>query len=215
MPKQTTEPPAPIRISDNTVLNGKFYARYEPLPVERIEDLPEILRPLVVWGDLEKEEAEEPDDSQPRNVMFKMNELYQVDPDGRLGRQVQRRVQRQISQMEADAQESDWIEDAVNASELPPEIAEDLQAKHDDAVAFAKAQAQVDANRADELADSIIAEQAPVPLFVRKGSRHYAQANKTRLKPGEPVFVRQPSGRFECIGEVDGDCQLPDPPTIV
>ncbi len=62
MSKQAEPPAAPIRISTNTILNGRFINAGEPLPVERIEDLPEPLRPLVVTG-----EPEEPDD-QPRGA---------------------------------------------------------------------------------------------------------------------------------------------------
>ena len=212
MPKATTEPSAkPIRISDNTVFNGKFYNRYEPLPVERVEDLPEILRPLVV-SDVPEDEGEGQPDDGPRNIAFQLNTPYGVDKDGRLTRAHQRKVDREVAELEAKNAQQEWIEDELASAELPPEIAEDLQAKHDDAVAFAKAQAEVDARRADEVADAAIAAQEPVQMYVRRGDRHYAPAGSARLKPGEDVFVRQPSGRFHCIGTTDGHAELPDPP---
>jgi hypothetical protein len=207
MPK-ATETPAPIRISDNTILNGKFYNRYEPLPVERIEDLPPNLRPLVVSDVPEDEEPA----VGPRNIAFQLNTLYGVDADGRLTRAHQRKVDREIAELEAKNAQQEWIEDELDSAELPPSIAEDLQAKHDDAVAFAKAQAEVDARRADEVADAAIAAQEPVQMYVRRGDRHYAPARSARLKPGEDVFIRQPSGRFHCIGTTDGHAELPDPP---
>jgi hypothetical protein len=52
-------------------------------------------------------------------------------------------------------------------------------------------------------------------MYVKRGSRHYAPVGSARLKPGEPVFVRQPGGRFECIGTTDGNAELPDLPIIV
>jgi hypothetical protein len=213
MPKQT-EPPPIVRISTNTILGNTFYKAYDPLPFSRVEDLPENLRALAVTGPEPEEDDEEPNDG-PRNVAFQLNTPYGVDEDGRLTRAHRRKVDRQVAELEAKNAQAEWIEDELASAELPPEIAEDLQAKHDDAVAFAKAQAEVDARRADEVADSIIAAQDPPTLFVRRGSRHYAPAHKTRLKPGEPVFIRKPEGRFECIGETDGHSQLPDPPTIV
>jgi hypothetical protein len=160
------------------------------------------------------EEGEEPDIG-PRNVAFQLNTPYGVDEDGRLTRAHRRKVDREVAELEAKNAEAEWIEEEISNSELPPEIVADLQAEHENAIAFAKAQAQADANRADEIADSVIATQDPPTLFVKRGSRHYAQALKTRLKPGEPVFIRQASGRFHCIGETDGHSQLPDPPTII
>jgi hypothetical protein len=211
MPKQT-EPPAIVRISTNTIWEGKFYKAYEPLPVASVEDLTENLKPLAVTSPEPEEEGEEPNDGGPRNVFFQLNTPYGVDEDGRLTRAHRRKVDRQISELEAKNAQAEWIEDELASAELPPEIAEDLQAKHDDAVAFAKAQAEVDARRADEAADAVIATQDPPTLFVRRGSRHYAPGHKTRLKPGEPVFIRQASGRFEYVGETDGHAQLPDLP---
>ena len=57
----------------------------EPLPFERLEDLPANLRPLVVTGDPEAEENE------PSGA-FELNTLYQMTSDGRLGRKLQREV---------------------------------------------------------------------------------------------------------------------------
>jgi hypothetical protein len=205
MPKQTEPPPA-IRISTNTILGNKFFKAYEPLPFARAEDLPENLRPLVVTGEPEPEEPNIPRGN------FETGVIYEMTDDGRLGRALRRKVERQVAELEAAAQEAEWIEDELAAAELPPEVADSLQAAHDDAIAFAKAQAEVDARRADEIADAAIAAQEPVQMYVRRGDRHYAPAGSARLKPGEDVFIRQPSGRFHCIGTTDGHSQLPDPP---
>ena len=210
MPKQTT-PAAPIRISDNLIMDGKFFNRYEPLPVERVEDLPEHIRPLLVSGPDPEESERQPDDG-PRNIAFQLNTPYGVDEDGRLTRAHQCKVDREVAQLEAKNAQEEWLEDTLANSELPPEIVADLQAKHEDAIGFAKAQAEVDANRADEVADAVIAEQELVQMYVKRGSRHYAPVGTARLKAGDPVFIRQPSGRFHFVGEVDGDGQLPDLP---
>jgi hypothetical protein len=55
MPK-ATEPPALIRLSTNTIWEGKFFNAGEPLPVASVEDLTENLRPLVVTGEPEAED---------------------------------------------------------------------------------------------------------------------------------------------------------------
>ena len=72
MPKQP-ESPAPIRISTNAIIRNKFNNRGEPLPFERVEDLPPNLRPLVVTG--EPEEDEEPIGARGS---FQLNTPYEV-----------------------------------------------------------------------------------------------------------------------------------------
>jgi hypothetical protein len=211
MPRATDPQAESIRFKTNVIApmvdapGGRvFISAGDPSPYRSINEVPENLRPVIAT---EADFSDEP--NVPRGA-FQLGELYRVTDDDRLGR----RLERQAARMEAAVQEQEWVEEQLDAS-LPPEIAADLQEDHENAIAFAKAQAAADARRADELADSVIATQDPPTLFVRRGSRHYAQAHKTRLKPGEPVFIRQANGRFECIGETDGDSQLPDPPTIV
>ncbi len=124
MPKQTETPAAPIRLSCNTILDGRFINAGDPLPVERVAALPEVLRPLAVTGEPEPEEPNE------AGGFFDLNTPYRVTDDNRLGR----RVQRQISEMEAAAQEQEWIEEQMDAP-LPPQIAETLQQAHQSHVA--------------------------------------------------------------------------------
>ena len=206
MPKQALEPPAPIKISDNTIIDGRFYNRGEPLPFTRVEDLPAILQPLVVTGDPEAEEPNIPRGSYQTGVIYEMTE------DGRLGRALRRNVQRQIAQLESENERAEWIEAEASGPELPESIAADLQASHENAVAHAKAQAEVDARRADEVSDAAAAAAEPPRMYVKRGSRHYAPIGTARLKPGEPVFIREPGGRFQFVGETDGNAQLPDLP---
>jgi hypothetical protein len=205
MPKQT-EPPAPtVRLTTNCILNGRFFNRGEPLPVASVADLPPNLQKVVAITEPEAEEPNEPRGS------FQTGVIYEMTDDGRIGRALRRNVQRQVAELEAAAQEDDWIEEQLDAP-LPPEIAQGLQEEHENSVAFAKAQLAADANRSDEASDAAAAAAEPPRMYVKRGSRHYAPAHKARLKPGEPVFVRQPESHFECIGTTDGNAELPDLP---
>ena len=159
MPKQ--EPPAVIRISDNTIIGNRFYVRGEALPFASVEDLPPNLRPLVVTG--EPEEAEEPPG--PRGS-FVLNEIYEVDDDNRLGRRLRRKVERQIEELEDENARAEWIEEqAVAAGELPPEVAAELQDAHDSHIEMQRAQAQADANRADAVSDAASAAGGTARAF--------------------------------------------------
>jgi len=203
---KATEPPAPIRLSTNCIWEGKFYNRGEPLPVERAEDLTENLQQVVDTSEPEEEPANEARGS------FQLNTLYEMTDDGRLGRTLRRKVERQVAELEAAAQEDDWIEEQVANAELPPEIAEGLQEEHERHVGLQKAQLAVDARRSDETSDAAAAASEPVQMYVRRGSRHYQPAHKARLKAGESVYVRKPDGGLECIGETDSKAELPDLP---
>jgi hypothetical protein len=206
MPKTTQPPPTPIRLTTNTIWEGKFYAAGEPLPVASVEELTDNLKPLVITGE---PEAEEPNEARGS---FQLNTVYELTDDNRLGRIHKRSVQRQIAELEAENAEADWIEEEVANAELPPEIVESLEESHADAVEFAKAQAAAAARAADEASDAAAAASEPPTLLVPRGDRHYQAAHKARLRPAEPVFVRKPDGHFECIGETDGHSQLPDFP---
>jgi hypothetical protein len=208
MPK--AEPsPAVIRISTNTILEGKFFAAGEPLPVERVADLPENLRQLVVSDLPEPEEPNEP------RALFQLNTPYTVTDDNRLGRQVQRRVQREIAELESENNRAEWIEEEAANAELPAEVAQELEEEHRRHVDLQAAQAAAAARAADGVADGAIAADEVPRMYVKRGGRHYVPADKARLQPGEAVFIRQPDGHFECIGTTDGGAELPDLPTIV
>jgi hypothetical protein len=208
MAKQAEPSAAAIRLTTNAIFEGRFYTAGEPLPVASVADLPENLRPLVVTDEPEPEEPNEARGS------FQMGVLYETTADGRLGRQLRRRVEQQISELESENDRADWIEETATA-ELPEAIAEDLLAEHESAIALAKAQAAADARRSDEVSDAAAERAEPPQLFVRRGSRHYAPIGSARLKPGEPVFTRERGGRFECIGTTDGNAELPDLPIIL
>ena len=202
MPKQPKPRPRRLRLSCNTILDGRFINAGDRLPVERGADLPEVLRPLVVTGEPEPEEPNE------AGGFFDLNTPYRVTDDNRLGR----RVQRQISEMEAAAQEQEWIEEQMDAP-LPPRIAETLQQAHQSHVGLQAAQAAALARAADAVADAAAAASAPRPLYVKRGSRHYVEIHRTKLRPAEPVFVKDADGAYESIGITDSRCEPPEPPS--
>lgn len=206
MPTSQPEAPRPITLSTNTILGNKFYNRGDPLPVERVEDLPEQLRPLVVTGEPEA-------DQEPGEVhgSYDLNTVYRVTDDDRLGR----RLQRQAAKLEAAAEEQEWIEEEADAP-LPPEVAEALQDTHAADVARQAAQAGAVARAADDIADAVAAAAEPPTLYVKRGGRHYAPALKARLKPGEEVFIKDPAdGPFQFIGTTDSRADLPELPIIM
>jgi hypothetical protein len=96
----------------------------------------------------------------PRNAMFQLGVLYEVDDNNRLARTHRRSVERQAAQLQAEAEEDQWIEETANP-ELPESIAEDLQAEYQRHVDFAAAQLAADARRADEVSDAAIAAAEP------------------------------------------------------
>ena len=158
-----TEPPALIRISDNTIIDGKFYVRGEPLPFTRVEDLPPNLQPLVVTG-----EPEEPEEPNVARGSYQTGIVYEMTEDGRLGRALRRNVQRQIAQLEAENERAEWIEAEASGPELPPSIAEDLQAEHENAIALAKAQMAANARRSDEVSDAAAAAAELPRMYVKQ-----------------------------------------------
>jgi hypothetical protein len=120
-------------------------------------------------------------------------------------------VERQAAELAAEADRSDWIEETATA-ELPEAIAQDLQDEHRRHVEMQRAQAAADARRSDIVADAAAERAEPPRLYVKRGSRHYQPADKARLKPGEPVYVREADGSLQCIGETDSRGTLPEIP---
>jgi hypothetical protein len=212
MSKQTEPPAAPIRFETNVIIpdpnapgGSRFIVAGADSPYRSIDEVPINLRPVIVTG-----EAEEPEGPNEARGSFQLGEVYQVTEDNRLGR----RVQRQVAEMKAAAEEDAWIEEEAN-TELPPEIAAGLQQDHESHIAFAAAQAAADAKRADQIADSVAADAEPPQLYVKRGSRHYVEIHRTKLKPAEPVFTKDAGGAYEFIGETDSKASPPDPPIIL
>ena len=208
------EPPAPtakpIKLTTNCILGGKFFPMFTPLPVERIEDLPEHWKADVATAELEEEEPE----GGPARANFRLNEVYQVVND-RLGKRLRSKARREVEAMQAAHEEEDLIEEAANAYELPEDVAADLMEKQQDAVASQRARMAAETNWSEAVSDAAAEANEPPELFVRRGSRHYARATTARLKAGEACYTRNEEGKFEFAGQVNGDLELPDPPTIL
>jgi hypothetical protein len=182
MPKQSTgTPAAPIRLSTNTIWEGKFYNRGEALPVASVADLTENLRPLVVTGE---PDADEDEPNEPRGS-FETGVICEMTPDGRLGRALKRKVERQVAQLEAENAQEEWLEEQVAEAELPPEIAEGLQEEHRRHVGLQAAQLAADASRSDAASDAAEEASAVPRMYVKRGGRHYAPtkqgSNRARM----------------------------------
>ena len=206
MAKQT-ETPAPIRLNCNTILDGRFIKAGDPLPCASEADVPETLRPFIVTDVAEADE--EPNEARGS---FQMGELYEMTPDGRLGRSLRRKVERQVAEFEAENWREEQLEQAAADAELPPEVAQDLQEAHEGSVSFAQAQLAADAARADAVSDAAQEAEALPVLLVKRGGRHYTPALKARLRANEDVYIRQPDGTFQFIGTTDARAELPDLP---
>ena len=216
MPNQTEPLAEPIRFSTNVIApdasapgGSRFIVAGDDSPYRSLDEVPINLRPVVVTGEPEPEEP-----NLPRGN-FQLGEVYEMTPDNRLGRQLKRRVERQIAQLEAENEFQEQLEEEADRP-LPPEVAESLQEAHESHVGLQIAQLAADAARADAASDAAAADLEPPQLYVKRGGRHYAPADKARLKPGEPVFVKDPvDSTFVFIGTTDSRADLPDPPITI
>jgi hypothetical protein len=194
----------PLRLSANCIAQGRFIPRGEPVPFTH-ETLPEHLRPYVAAH----EAAEELDDS-PRGS-FELNVAYAVTSDNRLGRQVRREMRRIEEETEAEL----LIEEEAANVQLPEEIASELADEHAQHVARQVAQLGASARMSDAIADAAAEASAPPRLYVKRGGRHYASVDRAKLKPDEAVYVRQPDGHFEYVGQTDSRGEPPDAPVTL
>jgi hypothetical protein len=136
-----------------------------------------------------------------------------MSPINRLGRALRRKVERQVAELEAENEREEWIEEEVASAELPATIAEELNAEHQRHVGLQAAQLAAAARAADDIADPAIAAAEPPQMFVKRGSRHYVEIHRTKLKPAEPAFTKDPAdGAYACIGITDSKAQPPDLP---
>jgi hypothetical protein len=160
----SAEPSAPvsgIRLSVGALIrvpdsDGRLVARVvaagEPLPYTSLEDVPEALRGFVV----EDGDIDEQDD--PLVTLNRvLGERYGVDDRGRLHRKG-RKLLRQAEEMLREQQEQELAIEALERP-LPEETEQHLQDSHDAAVAQQLAQAEISAQRADELHSHLLEEQ--------------------------------------------------------
>lgn len=113
----TPEAPLLIRFETNVIIpdphapgGSRFIVAGEDSPFRSLEEVPINLRAVIATSS-----PEEPDD-QPRGS-FEPNVAYFVTSDGRLGK----KVQREISQREAELEEEQWLEDEASRP-LPEDV---------------------------------------------------------------------------------------------
>ena len=205
--KKSEEPLDPIRITTGTIIENRYFNAGEVLPYERIEDLPESLKPLVATGaeppafsPAERDFYHHPGPEQPGFI-------FQGAGSGQW-------VQRQAAQAAAGLQEQAWLEaEAAAANELPEGAKEALEAEHDHRLDKARAQASYNAKVIDGIYESATQAAEPLALFVRRGGE-MGRVERSKLKAGEPVFAKFDGGDWQVVGYVDATGQAPPPPLV-
>jgi hypothetical protein len=188
---------------------SRLFRRGEPTPYRDISEVPGPLRGFVVAPD-----DSLPEESEERFGNYELNVIYSVNSDGSRGRA----IRRQIAELSNALAEQEWAEDeARRQGELPEETRDALQAAHDAAIALETKQLEIytrDRDAAIAAAQDAAAREGepakPSPLFVRRGAV-YRKAEEARLRPGEPVYQRQPSGEWWVAGQVNANGGLPPP----
>lgn len=107
---QTAPEKKPIVFKHNVVVQvadtpggGRFIEAGEPSPYHDIDEVPVNLRPFIVTDD-------EPEPDEESNIRFELGVVYQMMSDGRRGRA----LNRQVAQMEAEAERQAWAEDVLD-----------------------------------------------------------------------------------------------------
>ena len=206
---KTEQPAGPVRLSVNTVVEGRWFAAGAELPFRASGDVPEPLRPFIAV-----DEPEEPPG--PASLNFQPNRIYAVDPEGAILSRQGRREAAQLAgeaawQAQAEAEAEAVDEQTAAAMKIAQEehefrISGDIlsaQIKDRDAGAAVTA--------AQQKAD---AEEKPAVLYVRRGGA-WMHADRAKLRPGEPVFLKEPSGAWAAVGTVNSTGGLPLPPEIL
>jgi hypothetical protein len=204
---------SPIVLSLDTIIQtgdftgSRLFRRGEPTPYRNISEVPAPLRGFIVTpGDSLPEAAEE------RFSSFEPNVSYLMHTDGSRGRAI-RRVAGQLAA--ADSFQA-WAEEQASA---PPDEAlasalAIVQEQHDIAVALQIKELEIrDRDKDAAIAaaqEAAVAEEKPAAtLFVRRGAI-FRRAEEAKLRPGEPVFVKEPSGAWAAVGLVDANAGLPE-----
>jgi hypothetical protein len=182
---ETEQPPEPIRLSVASIVAGQYIGIGEPTPFMTESDVPQNLKPYI--GGIRNEMLPHPSD----------RDIY-LSPQTR----------RQARRLEATAEEKDWAEQ-VASEPLREDVAAALPASHDIAIGKALAQAKYHQDAIDNAHTAAQESVAQRPEhFVKRGAI-YSRASKSKLRPAENVYVRRPSGEWECIGQVDSAGELP------
>jgi len=201
-----------ILLTVNAVINGGWFGAGTPIPFETPEEVPEPLRPFIV------SEPEAPEEPEEYRGDYQPNTVYLMNPAGPGGRAL-----REVAQLAGAAAEQEAAEEAAQAAaHLDEETAQILQADHDAAVAFQIKAAEVAQAQRDapviaaqrELEEEAAGGKPAVSFYVRRGAV-WSLATRARLRPGEPVYVKQPSGQWWTVGVVDANGALPPPEVTI
>ena len=112
------------------------------------------------------------------------------------------------------SQEQIYAEEQAQAdAELPPETAAALQDAHDLYIGKAKAQGAYAQRLTDAAYESAAQAAEPPQLFVKRGGE-MGRTERSRLKPGEPVFAKFGGGDWQVVGHVNANGEAPEPPLI-
>ena len=200
----------PIVFRTNTIFedNGKtvYLEAGKPSPFFDISDVPARLQNHIAGPTIEVEESDE-----PAHASFTLGVPYAIRADGRLGRELQRNVQREMAQQQADAEFEDALEEEIANEELPAAIAEQITDTHREHVDREIAQARAVAERTDEIMDAAIEASQPSTLYARRG-KNFVEVGRANLRSCESIFVKGDDGDFEFIGKTDRRGELPDVP---
>ena len=207
---KTEKPADPVRLKVNCVIDGRWFGAGERLPFANEAAVPASLKPFIA--------VDEPDEPQgPPRLNYEAGRVYDIDTTGHI---LSRHGRRDASALAANAALQAAAEDAAEAAgALDAETAAILQEKHDVDVALQIKTAEIRARDADAVIaaqdEGAGAEQkAADPLYVRRGGA-WMHAERARLRPGEPVFVKRPTGAWEAVGAVDASGGLPPPEVIL
>jgi hypothetical protein len=197
----------PLRLRENVIIDGRFYSAGSPVPFASEVELPESLKHLIATGD------EPPFYTHSERLIYDGRSdlgepatLYKFLDGQGIG------VRRQAMQVSAGLQEQVFAEQAVEASnKLPPETEEALAAAHSRHIGLERAQLQYDRDAIDRAYESATqeAESRTVVFHVKRGAV-YVRYEKTKLKPGETVYTKQPNGEMWAAGIIDAEGQPPD-----
>ena len=179
------EQPSPIVLSVNAIVEGKFIHAGTALPFTSAADLPESLKPFIARGD------ETPFQAAARNI-------YDMPPP----------LRRQAWKLETIAQEKEAAEEEADAP-LREDIQAALQAEHDLRIGAALQQARFNQAAIDNAHEAAAEAAQPREFFVKRGGE-MGRTDRCRLKPGELIFARTPTGEYEVIGHTNSNAEIPN-----
>jgi hypothetical protein len=209
MPQQKPEqPPAPVVLTTDAIIAGRFYQAGDALPFTSAAGLPAPLKPFVISED---DGAEPPG---PPGIRFEPGVIYNIDDRGAILTRAGAREAARLAGEAAWQQQAE--EEALRQGEPPPETIAAPQDEHDKHIglqikAAEVAQARIDATyaQAQEAAEREAEPVEPQAFHVKRGAV-YRKAEEVRLRPGETVYQRQPSGEWWAAGQVDANGGLPE-----